>query len=72
MKEEKELNVKFAGIEDFTEISKIKLSNPSPGKFEDLAVIYAVSWDTNYVKLLKRSIVSQIKYTDINRHENRK
>lgn len=66
MKEEKELNVKFAGIEDFTEISKIKLSNPSPGKFEDLAVIYAVSWDTNYVKLLKRSIVSQIKYTDIN------
>ena len=66
MKKEEDLNVKFAGIEDFDEISIIKLENPSPGKFEDLAIIYAVSWDTNYVKLLKRSIVSQIKYTDIN------
>lgn len=69
MKETKEktevLSKKFDGIELFSELDET-YENPSPGLFEDLAIIYAVSWDTNYVKFLKRSIVSQIKYTDIN------
>lgn len=56
MKETKEktevLSKKFDGIELFSELDET-YENPSPGLFDDLAIIYAVSWNTNYVKFLK-------------------